>query len=403
MKTLLLALLAAIALPAHAIKVSYTYDVGGRLNSVNYNGTSNTAYGYDKNGNLLSRVNTTDPLPSLAGVYNGLLENIDPDIANVGPITLKIAINGSFSGKVTLGGASHSFTGLFPANGVAAAIIIDRKPPLNDLTLTLLLDVANGTRQVTGSITDGNFTSDIQLDRAGYNATTNLLPGGLIGKYTALLLPTETTSGVPQGDGYATVTVSKTGGIVLAGKLANNVGITQSSVFAGNNVWPLFVSLHASKGYVAGLVTFETDLGNSDLDGFLSWVKPLTTGTFHPAAFDTNLTFLGSKWEVPFKGQTAIAVAGTTPNLSFNATEGNLAAPIFQTITLDSANKFIIPTNAAKLKLTLTTTSGVLMGSFVDGTKTRTLSGVLLQDWNSGSGFFSGTTESGLFEVEQSP
>ncbi|HYF34238.1 MAG TPA: hypothetical protein VD994_03020, partial [Prosthecobacter sp.] len=337
MKTLLLALLAAIALPAHAIKVSYTYDVGGRLNSVNYNGTSNTAYGYDKNGNLLSRVNTTDPLPSLAGVYNGLLENIDPDIANVGPITLKIAINGSFSGKVTLGGASHSFTGLFPANGVAAAIIIDRKPPLNDLTLTLLLDVANGTRQVTGSITDGNFTSDIQLDRAGYNATTNLLPGGLIGKYTALLLPTETTSGVPQGDGYATVTVSKTGGIVLAGKLANNVGITQSSVFAGNNVWPLFVSLHASKGYVAGLVTFETDLGNSDLDGFLSWVKPLTTGTFHPAAFDTNLTFLGSKWEVPFKGQTAIAVAGTTPNLSFNATEGNLAAPIFQTITLDSA------------------------------------------------------------------
>jgi hypothetical protein len=65
----------------------------------------------------------------------------------------------------------------------------------------------------------------------------------------------------------------------------------------------------------------------------------------------------------------------------------------------------VIPADPSKLKLTLTTTSGVIMGSFTDvgAGKTRTLSGVLIQDWNSGSGFFPGPTESGVFEIEPPP
>jgi YD repeat-containing protein len=403
MKVLISALFAAVTLPAHAVKISYSYDAAGRLTAANYDGASRTAYAYDKNGNLLSRTNTTNVIPALAGTYNGLLSNASPDISNIGPISLKVGSNGSFSGKVILAGSSYSFAGVFAANGSTGVITIDRKPPLNDLSLTLALDVTNGTGQITGSVTDTLFTSTIQIDRAAYDTKSNLLPAGLIGKYTALLLPTEMTAGIPQGDGYATVSVNNSGGIMLAGKLANNVGITHSSTFVDGSLWPLFVSLHSSKGFLSGLVTFETDPGNSDFDGYLSWVKPATTGTFHPNGFTTNLTLIGSKWEPPAKGQRAITVRNTSPNLSFNASQGNLAAPIFLNVTLDAANKFVIPADPSKLKLSLTTSSGVIMGSITDAGKTRTLSGVLLQDWNSGSGFFPGATESGVFELEPLP
>jgi YD repeat-containing protein len=290
---LLILLTLVLTLPqVHAVKVSYNYDAAGRLTAANYNGTSHTAYVYDKNGSLLSRTNTTNVIPSLAGTYNGILSNGTPEITNIGPITLKVVSNGSFTGKLTLGGTSYSFKGTFNADGtlVDAPIVITRKLPLNNLSLTLALDVTNGTGQITGSVTDTVFTSAIQIDRAGYNTKDKLLPAGLIGKYTALFLPTEMTAGIPQGDGYATVSVNNSGAIMLAGKLANNVGITQSSSFAGTNLWPLFVGLHANKGFLSGLVTFDTDPGMSDFDAYMTWVKPVTTGTIPPRSQPISLS-----------------------------------------------------------------------------------------------------------------
>ena len=82
MKTLIITWLAAITLTAHAahIQVGYTYDAAGRMTTVNYNGTSRTAYSYDKNGSLLSRVSTVTPVatppPHLAGTYNGLITDM---------------------------------------------------------------------------------------------------------------------------------------------------------------------------------------------------------------------------------------------------------------------------------------------------------------------------------------
>jgi YD repeat-containing protein len=53
--SLIAALLALLPGAASALRISYTYDAAGRMTAVNYNGSSRTAYGYDKNGGLLSR------------------------------------------------------------------------------------------------------------------------------------------------------------------------------------------------------------------------------------------------------------------------------------------------------------------------------------------------------------
>jgi len=397
---------------AQAIMISYTHDAAGRLTAVNYNGTSRTAYGYDKNGNLLTRTSTLTPVPKppphLAAIYNGLVtHSTTPTADNVGAITLNLLAAGTFTGKVTFRGVGYAFEGSFTATGgtLVPVIVIDRKPPLNDLMLTLTLDVAGGTRQVTGTVSDGVFTSAAVLNAALYNATTNLLPAGLVGKYTALLMPTEATATVPQGDGYVTITMSNIGALVLAGKLANNIAITHSSTLVGAASWPVFIPLHTNAGYIAGHVIFSSNPGVSDFAGTLDWVKPHTPTplNFHNALFTTKLDFIGSKYDAPLAGQRALDLPGIVPNATFTATHGNLAAPLVRNITLDIANKFITPVDAASLKLTLTATTGLFTGTFKDGTLTRTLGGVLFQEGNFGSGFFPGSTLSGVVEIEYDP
>ena len=412
MKTLLLSLLAVITLTAHAahIQVGYTYDAAGRMTTVNYNGTSRTAYSYDKNGSLLSRVSTVTPVatppPHLAGTYNGLITNLNPTAGNIGSITLKLLNTGVFSGKFTLQGVSISFAGKFLQTGALENmhIIIDRTAPLTDFLLGLTLDVLSGVPRITGTLDGAGFSSQLALDPVLYNTTTNLLPGGLVSKYTALFLPEQpAVANAPQSDGYATISITNTGAVTLAGKLANNVAITHASNLVGVASWPLFVPLHTNQGYIAGNVFFNSTPGVSDFEGSIAWRKPLTVGGIHTAEFTTQLDLIGSRYDAPLAGQRALNLRGTVPNAIFNAVGGNLAAPITRNITLDSANKFITPVDAVTLKLTLTATSGLFTGTFKDGAATRTVSGVLFQEENFGSGFFPGTSVSGAVEIESHP
>lgn len=414
MKTLIITWLAAITLTAHAahIQVGYTYDAAGRMTTVNYNGTSRTAYSYDKNGSLLSRVSTVTPVatppPHLAGTYNGLITNLNPTAGNIGSITIKLLNTGVFSGKFTLQGVSISFAGKFLQTGALENmhIIIDRKAPLTDFLLGLTLDVLSGVPRITGTLDGDGFSSQIELEPALYNTTTNLFPGGLVSKYTALFLPeAPAVANAPQSDGYATIVINSTGAVTLAGKLANNVAITHSSQIVGVATWPLFVPLHTNQGYIAGRVFFNSTPGVSDFDGSISWRKPATgvAASFYHSQFTTVLDLIGSRYDVPLAGQRALNVRGTVPNALFNATGGNLAAPIARNITLDSANKFITPVDAVALKLTLTPASGLFTGTFKDGTATRTVGGVLFQEGNFGAGFFPGTNLSGMAVIQSNP
>ncbi len=392
-----------------AIQISYRYDAAGRMTAANYDGTSRSAYVYDKNGSLLSRTNTVTPAlaaaPHLAGTYNGLITNADPHAGNTGIITLKILANGTFTGKLTVQGIAFSIKGKFLANGSLENmhIIIDRKAPLLDYLLSLTLDVQSGTPRITGNLSGDFlavvFNSQIAMQQDLYSSGASLLGTGFIGKYTLLLQPTENTAGIPQGSGYAIVTVSAKGGITLAGKLANNIAITQGSQIIGINHWPLFVSLHNKLGYIAGNISFFIP-GDDHLSGDLDWLKPDTTGTFHPAGFATELGVSGSRYVIPGKGQRALDFAATSPNAVFEATQGNLVGSLIKNVTLDTANKFFIPADAAALKAALATATGLVIGSFkVSPTITRSFSGVVHQDDNEIQGFFPGSTESGHFSI----
>ncbi|MEK0449406.1 MAG: hypothetical protein RL088_1674 [Verrucomicrobiota bacterium] len=381
--------LVVLALPAlgsvPGTVISYRYDAAGRLTNVNYGGTSSTTYAYDKNGSLLSRTNAVAPLPPFAANYAGSISNLDPSVTNTGAVALKLLPTGAFSGKLVLGGKTFPFKGTFADDGTSAPIVITRKLPLANLTLSLALDVAGGTNQITGTITDGTFTSDITLDRAAYDKKSNPVPGGIAGNYTVQLRPTQALG--PQGFGYGTAKVDTGGGVKFAGVLGDNTKISQSATISSAGTWAFHLPLYKSGGILSGLVTFASDPGGSDFAGVLDWQKPATTGPLYPDAFATEVNLIGSRYVIPPKGQ---------PVLDFAAGLGNArlltlgSAPLDKLITLDVANKFIVPADAAKLKLTLTVPTGIFLGSYVNGGSTFKIGGVLFHEQNLGGGMVIG-------------
>lgn len=410
MKTLFLSLVAVLMLfpgAASALRISYTYDAAGRMVAANYNGNSRTSYAYDKNGSLLSRVNTiTPPLsPHLAATYTGLITNSSPDVANTGIITLKLLANGTFSGKLTIQGTTLPFSGKFLPSGSldGGPISIPRKTPLPPYILDINIDTQGSLQAVLGSLSGvGVPASDVSLQADFFNLGGRLIGSGFIGKYT-MILEANAGAGVPKGTGYATVSVSNKGIITMAGKLPNDIAITQGSQIVGPNVWPLFVALHANQGFLAGNTVFVNQ-GGLAIQGSLVWGKPLTNGSFHPADFKTGVNVEGSLYLAPLAGQRALNFPATSPNAQFNAEFGNLLAPIMKNVTLDTANKFTTPVDANSLKLTLTGATGLVSGSFkADANTTRTLKGVLMQGQTFAAGYFTGSTESGDFSILPSP
>ncbi len=73
-------------------------------------------------------------------------------------------------------------------------------------------------------------------------------------------------------------------------------------------------------------------------------------------------------------------------------------------MSLSTATKFFVALpNTNKLALTLTSSSGLLGGSFVhpDTLKKSTLKGVVLQKQQIGGGYFLGTNQSGTLSLSE--
>jgi YD repeat-containing protein len=380
---------------AASATLSYGYDAAGRLTAATYAGAQRVSYQYDRQGSLLARRPTADLLAPLAGTFNGLITSPMAAIDTIGPITLKLQAAGGFSGSLTLGGQKVSFTGVFNADGSTAPIGLGAR------TLQLTLDVAGGSQSVTGMLLGGGSLSMVWLGRAAYHPTQYPVPAGLVGKFTALLAPTDPNTTLPQGDGYATGTITVPGGVRVAGKLPEGTAFTQSSTLSGPAAaWPFFASLYQKAGHVSGIIRFQSEPGTSDFSGPVTWLKPVTSGPVHSSAFTTALAFLGSHYRVPVRGQRVLEVREAAPNASFRTLGGDLAiGAVVVPVHLDANNRYQIEANPVTLKLKTVSGTGLTTGSFKDGTITRTFGGVVLPAQNLASGYFLGPTLSGAFEV----
>jgi hypothetical protein len=254
------------------------------------------------------------------------------------------------------------------------------------LTVALRLDT-NGGDQVTGIVTDGEFSSDLLGDRQVFDGKTRR--AAMAGKYT-LILPGSTNALVsPAGDGFGSVTVDALGGVRFTGELADGTSVAQESFLSKDGVWPFYAPLYGGRGAILGWLTIKNQ-SDSDVFGKLTWIKPpLPQDKFYPDGFTTRISAVGSSYAEP-------AGAGELSQLMGVLRGGNLDELVIN--SLAAIGKTKASDEESQFKLTLAPATGFLSGSFLHPAtqKVTPFKGAVLQKQNWRSGYFLGTNQSGF-------
>ena len=328
----------------------------------------------------------------LIGTYAGLVVDDPPAQASSGFITLVLGKTGTFQANLTIGGVRSAFKGQFDTSGNATNTVVRKN--LNSLQVILqLLNVTNQTDQITGTVSDGVFTSELQADLAIFSKVN---PCPFAGRYTFVLEPADDTDPtVPQGFGYGTLTISTLGSGRMQGVLGDGTKMTATFPVSGLGTWPLFASIYKKQGSSIGLVTIAT---NNTLSATVNWFKPGgVKGADYPDGFTTAVTLTGALY-VP-----GTSIVGTN-QLTLGG--GNLASNLVKNIVIAANGSVAVsPTGDDKLTLKINPTTGQFSGGFLNPAvgKTSKLTGLLLQTDNSGAGLFQGTNETGFIMFVPSP
>jgi hypothetical protein len=196
--------------------------------------------------------------------------------------------------------------------------------------------------------------------------------------------------------------VSSAGQVVLSGYLADGTALSQSAYLSKDGRWPLYSWLYSGgKGSVFGWLFFTNTTPPGLLGGTLSWLKPSnTTATkYYPLGFTNELPVEGSRYAAP-PGSRVIDL--TNGVVAFE--DGNLALSFTNAVALTTTNS-VRNLGTNRLTFSLSPSSGVFSGTVaVPGTRqTNTFRGALLQDLDSGYGYFLGTNQSGRLYFGPAP
>jgi hypothetical protein len=315
---------------------------------------------------------------------------------------------GDWSGKLLVGPTTYPIKGKLNNGGSVprGTVEVLRKAPLSTLTVTFDLAV-NGSRTVSGTVTDTSPTTAAisgwaliwntakvggtpATTRAGTHNFMASIPVGLEGDVAH---PT-----IPQGDSYASASVTLAGVVTVAGKAADGSTIGTSGPMGPNGEFLVYQSLYTpgSPGSFIGTLTISA--ATHAVSGALTWSRaeqPSGTLLYQlgwPAA-PITLDIAGGLFVAPvapaiimgarippaltdyndtinatitfFDDATGIPTSASAVNPNLNGS--NKGATTMQGIKITSAGTFINSTtraNPGAVTLSFTKVSGKLNGLF---------------------------------------
>jgi len=339
-----------------------------------------------------------------AGQYSGLITE------SGGPGT-RGAINGfvlkstgAFSASILYFGERLTLKNSLSAAGMFTGMI-DR-PGRSPVAVNLQLYQTTGGAgyKIRGTLSADGVTVDIDLQRSSFSKTTSTPHAGI---YT-LLIPAVPGSPdtEPGGDGYATVTVSASGGIVARGRVGDHTVFSNAAVISLDGEWPLFSLVYPKStppGFLGGLVRFRNQVG-SDFDGQMTWSRePNVRDQFYPAGFNLTRQLIGSRYQPPVSGARALApLANGFHNARLSFIGGNLAATPFSRLLTWDARNAMTYFGPESFRGGLTLNSGLVSFVFRDPEHGLLLSagGVVYQKQGQARGVFPGSDRMGRFVIE---
>lgn len=350
---------------------------------------------------------------AVVGTFTGPVDVKELTGMKGGRLDLTVTDNGLFSGKFLCGKDTYSFTGglIQQVPGQVYTVgtaTIPRKglPSLLMQFTTIAPSGYSDSGSISGVLTDGTRYANFSAYRNVYNATWNSheVFTGVFNIGLKVTGDAVNNAAFPQGSGYLTATSTKAGVMNMVGRLGDGTAVTASSSLGPLNQFLIYQTVYKNTGSVVGL-GYLTSVDNSSthyfsrVDGALLWnrdAQPLASERLYKEGFNSvPVTVIGRSFIVP-SGNDPILLS--LPNANGNAglffTQGGLAAAsINPNVVLNVKNgekntnyaTVYNDVNPAKVKITLSKTTGAFSGSFelsdppLAPKRTATFAGVIVQ------------------------
>lgn len=316
----------------------------------------------------------------------------------VGFIKVVLTRGDKLTASVRLGSRSFSVKGYL----VRGESLITT--PAGD-TVSLKLSEEDGFNVLSGEVRNaGGSGGKFSVSQNYYDSTH---PAPQHGKYTLVAF---NDSGLnpapdfPQGTTWARLSISKSGGVSLAGKMGDGTPLSASASVTESPSNPhgetqLFVSLYAKLGSLSGALVFAPEVSaiGSDFSGTMAWRKPpISNGKVsYPKGFVMPIDAFGSRFIPASRGQRVLDWDEGDGQGMASCVDGSLPSEFLEKeVTLGLTNKITInDPSADRMVLKIDPKTGLLTGSFViGGQTTRTaISGIAYQKLGGfAAGFFIG-------------
>jgi len=188
--------------------------------------------------------------PATPSHYSGLMADpngVQPESA--GYVAVTIRHSGTFSGKVMVAGAHYGFVGQLNSTGDALLTLRGRLAA--PLTISLHVDMTNGTDQLAGTVSDGAWTAEVAANRNVFSSRLNPAPQTGLRSFTL-----EQADSAPGATADGTSRISPAGNVTVRGKLGDGQRFATSSVLAKNGDLPFYLTLHRGNEVVIGWLNF---------------------------------------------------------------------------------------------------------------------------------------------------
>jgi cyclophilin family peptidyl-prolyl cis-trans isomerase len=298
--------------------------------------------------------------PPIAGTYYGVFIDPNPAADNSGYFALTLNSTGQLTGTLQLPVRTFIISMKLNSAGNTGWLL---GPGFNG-EIYWQFDLTGGSPIVN----DWLYTASGETEFTGYRGVTALPTNTVAGKYvlnlTTLTNLTSTNAVVPAptNNSYATITITKTGGLALAGVLADSTTFSRSTGISKDGIWPFYAPLYSGGGMLIGWETNVASASGSGSVGNIYWLKPATKSSYYPDAFALLAAAPSTNYIPPANGsQYVVTFAG-----------GSVDSPLSNVLTV-KAGKFVpAPGALDKLSITLSA-SGAITGTIYNPASKKTL------------------------------
>lgn len=322
-----------------------------------------------------------------------------------GFVTIKAGTkNGAVSGSAVINGVKETFKGTANANGsFATTTNRGRNVSFNVFQVT----GGSGGFKLTGAFAGDNGGHQFQLVRSGFHKTTN--PNNAFDGLFTMVLPSAQVRGVdaPNGDGYGTASIGIDGKSRTALVLGDGTKTTHSGFVSVDGEWLIHRDLYRTKpkGFIAGRLLFRDEVGISDFDGELQWVKRADAKEKRfNRGFEIRQIALGSEYTPPAVGQRAFVVINEFGGaIQVGLTDGDVVnLPETHLADWGTTNKVTyVRQNKESLAVKVNSKNGLVTGSYTDKSRKQKVSfgGVIFEKQQLLTGHFLGVKDTGVFSI----